>query len=377
MRRHGKEKTYDRHRSRQEGWPDEKKAVDADECRGTETIGTQGRERKVGEKMSDEPTRRKKATYLSEAALASLREQLTKTDSKNATAKNGKLVAIGRQPWDSPNGRRVICLLCGIQLANLAARGLAHYIHLLHDHNLDVREYQEFCESKSWGRPPVVSLHARECGAKRRKDKPEEVKAYNRKGSKRQQNRLREDRQYRKKILAQRLARKQTKLKTKLTEAEWAALIPCPLCQREGHPEYRWASLMAHVPTAHEASFKTFRRTYPDAPIMASERKKQNRADLEAARAKQFGELASWQPTDWWDVPETKRIVASVLRREPGILNREAVLRLDEFAKCPYRLNDSRLTWTEYAKSRAGEVFFNRVRNWLKEAPGYKAPAAA
>ena len=81
----------------------------------------------MGEKMSEEPVRRKKVRYLSEADLLSLRKQLTKIDFAKS---NGKPVAIGRQPWDSGDGHRIMCLLCGIQLTSLGSRGRAHYNHL-------------------------------------------------------------------------------------------------------------------------------------------------------------------------------------------------------------------------------------------------------
>lgn len=320
-----------------------------------------------GEKMSEDPARRMKATYLSQAELASLREQLTKTDSKNTKSRNGKLVAIGRRPWDSDDGHRIICLICGIQMANLAGRGTKHRNHLEGAHFLTVPMYENYCEESGWGKPPVTSLYARNRGAHRRRDHPEEVKAHNQQSSKRQLTRLREDRRYARSYYAKCLARRQAKLLANLTETQKADMIPCPLCQRDGHPEYRFQTLRNHVLAFHDIALKALTREFPGASTMTPKLKVSSAAQLITAREKLFGVQ---RPSDWWGRSVDARIIATELLAKDYMSNKELGRRLDSsrLLKCPY--GDS---W-ESALSAPGRAanYVTEIRKWIKR-PGKRA----
>jgi len=198
-----------------------------------------------------------KVKRLSEEQLEQVRDELRrKTVSRTAKEPHGRL------PWDSADGRRITCLICGIQLANL--RNHLIDVHFFPSGKLHVA-YADYCEDRGWGRAPVTSLHQRELGAERRQNHPEEVKAHNQKGSNRQSQRLKDDPQYARRLYAQRLARRQAELTVEQKEK----MIPCPLCAREGHPEYRYWTLRGHTVGFHRVSLQVFQRDFPDAPTSA------------------------------------------------------------------------------------------------------------
>jgi hypothetical protein len=208
-------------------------------------------------------------------------------------ASKGELID-GHQPWDSPDGDVVLCFLCGFQKARLASRRRS-YSHLLDEHiaelgndvygnsKLAAKRYQDIIESRHGFRPPVTSLNEREDGLRWAQANPDKVKEQLDRSNKRCKERRHNDPVYRRELNVQFFARRQEKLLARLTEAEKAAMISCKLCEREGHPEYRFRTLRQHT-SFHGWSLRMYRKEFSGASTYMPEVKRDAVARFEKAQ---------------------------------------------------------------------------------------------
>jgi hypothetical protein len=170
--------------------------------------------------------------------------------------------------YNEQNPSLVTCRICGIQMENLGSRGKAHANHLLDVHGKTPAEYQDFCETNGWGRPPVTSLASRNRNSERRREHPEQVKAHNQKAEKRRALRRKTDPAYGRKFFDKVRARRQKKLSIE----EKAARIPCPIPNSTGEPCGTYLKkLPTHISLVHGWSIFRFKREFPDVPLFTPE----------------------------------------------------------------------------------------------------------
>lgn len=228
---------------------------------------------------SPQPIPNKARRGLSPEELKQLRRHLIKENLSHDPPSSD-----GRRAWDSADGRKITCLLCGRQLSNLGDRGTAAPNHLLDEHEMTTREYSAHCQQQGWGDAPAASLNTRELRAKWRDAHREEIKTLNQKGrSKRNEYR----KKHRDQEAAAQFARKQRKLLPKLTPEQNAAWVPCPLCERDGHPEYRFQNLYSsHVTRFHKMSWKQFKKEFPNVRVGTEDEKARQGVQVQKMRAK-------------------------------------------------------------------------------------------
>lgn len=176
------------------------------------------------------------------------------------------------------------CRICGLCRAQLGSIRKDRQDHLQTEHQLSAHQYHDFCQAQGWGRPATISPHMLRIREERRDRNRPRIQQQNRAAEERRKAKRRREPDYHKGYYAQRLKVRQSKL----SEAQRAVMIPCPLCERQGHPEYRFLTLQNHVPYFHEMPWGQFRRQFPDATTIVPERKLVRDTNLAAARKHQF-----------------------------------------------------------------------------------------
>ena len=224
---------------------------------------------------------RQKLTYLSQEELERVCQQLLQEN-----VVRDPQSPHGSRPWDSADGRRVTCLLCGIQLSCLGSRGKDHENHLLVRHGMSPEAYAAYSKAQGWGEAPTTSLYSRSQNSEHRKAHPDQVKAHNQEAEKRRAVRRKEDDAYGRRFFDKVRARRQKKL----TDADKSDRVQCPLMNANGEPCEAWLlQLSTHLVSVHHMPTAVFRRLYPDIPLSVPSVVSDNRSRLESAREKQFG----------------------------------------------------------------------------------------
>lgn len=175
-------------------------------------------------------------------------------------------------PWDSADGKKITCLLCGVQLGNLGSHLINKHLELLAALDGKVgAAYKQHTFDQGWGRAPINSLNAREASRKRTAEYQERHAHKSRRAATNNvveipkstewyrdqiQNRDRD-----RVLRMQRLAKQQAKI----PEATKETMISCRLCERDGHPGYRFNTVRGHTQTIHGIPLSKYKRMFPDA----------------------------------------------------------------------------------------------------------------
>lgn len=140
--------------------------------------------------------------------------------------------------WDVGDGRKIVCLICGVKMWGLGPTDQNRPGHLWHEHQMTPKQYAEYCQQQGWGCPPVTSLHIRDKSRQWRNDHPDEVKVHNSEHRERDQKNL--------------------------TDTDRANRVECRLCGV-------WLRNLVtqHLPLVHGISTRRYLRRFPGAQLMA------------------------------------------------------------------------------------------------------------